>query len=391
MASVDQAAQPAAALRWRSLLLPLALLGVLVLAFVAADPAAFLQNGAPPAEELLFERVEFRDGEIVLYVRNAVGQDFQIAQVMVDDAFWAFEATPGTTLGRYEAGTVRIPYPWVEGESHVVSILSGSGLVWPHAIPVALPSPQPSTTSFAQFAWIGILVGVLPVVAGMGLYPLLRGLPAGLMSAILAFTLGLLAFLLIDSVGEGIELANAAPGAFQGLGLFVGMALLAVLGVLALERAAAARDGSAAALALVIAVSIGLHNLGEGLIIGSAFAIGSLALGNALILGFAVHNVTEGPAIVSPHVRGEPLRWRRFLLLAALGGLPTVLGTWLGAYSSTGVLPVAFFGLGAGAIAVVIGQVGMAMRREGELLSTSTTVAFLLGYGVMLVTGLLTA
>ena len=65
----------------------------------------------------------------------------------------------------------------------------------------------------------------------------------------------------------------------------------------------------------MVAIGIGLHNLGEGLAIGSAYAVGALALGAFLVIGFAIHNTTEGLAIVAPLAREEqpsprPARWR---------------------------------------------------------------------------------
>ena len=379
--------------RWQSALLPVALLGVMVAVFALANPAQWLDSGAPPAEELVFERVELRPGEIVLHVRNGVSAEFVIAQVIVDDAYWAFTASPGNTLGRYEAATITVPYPWVEGETHVVGVLSGTGLVWDHEIAVAIETPQPTAAAWGRYALIGALVGVLPVVAGMALYPVLRGLGPAWMSAILALTLGLLGFLAVDTIAEGVELAELVPGAFQGMALFVGAALLAVAGVLALDGLVSAKRGAPESLALMIAIGIGLHNMGEGLLIGSAFAVGSLALGGALILGFAIHNVTEGPAIVAPHVRGGRLPSARFALLALVAGAPTIPGAWLGAFAGGGaLLPTVFFGLGAGAIVVVVVQVLLAMRRSSAGVLTPLNLgAFALGYGAMVATGLLTA
>ena len=377
--------------RWLSLALPLALLVVLAAFFVVAKPAQWLDNGAPAAEELTFERVELSEGRFTLHVRNAVGAPVSIAQVMVDDAFWQFTADPGVDLDGFGRAAITIEYPWVEGEPHVIGIVTSTGLVWEHPIAVALPTPQPDTGNLGRYALIGLLVGFVPVAAGMAFHPAMRDAPPRWTAALLALTLGLLAFLAVDAVGEGLELADQVPGSYQGLALFFGAALLALLGVLALERAT---RGSAWGLALLIAIGIGLHNTGEGLLIGSAFALGSLALGGALILGFAIHNVTEGPAIVAPLVAGrEPraLTLGRFALLASLAGLPTVLGAWLGAFAATGVLSVVFFGLGSGAILVVLVQVGNAMRKHGELMSALNAVAFALGYAVMLATSLLTA
>ena len=54
------------------------------------------------------------------------------------------------------------------------------------------------------------------------------------------------------------------------------------------------------ALAMLVAIGIGLHNLGEGLAIGTSFAFGQLTLGSFLIVGFMIHNVTEGLGIAAP-------------------------------------------------------------------------------------------
>ena len=61
-----------------------------------------------------------------------------------------------------------------------------------------------------------------------------------------------------------------------------------------------------APLALLVAIGIGLHNLGEGLAIGTSFATGALALGAFLVVGFAIHNTTEGLAIVAPVAQRPP-------------------------------------------------------------------------------------
>ena len=135
-----------------------------------------------------------------------------------------------------------------------------------------------------------------------------------------------------------------------------------------LRRAASARGGERAPapwrLALLVAIGIGLHNLGEGLAIGSAYAIGSLALGAALVVGFALHNTTEGLAIVAPVAEGDAGR-----AAAPAGGprparrrCPAMLGAWIGASAFNPSLAAFMFGLGAGAIAQVIVQIAPSVR-----------------------------
>ena len=170
-------------------------------------------------------------------------------------------------------------------------------------------------------ALIGLYVGVIPVAIGMLWLPWLRGVDARWIRFLLAFTIGLLAFLGIEALLEGTEIATAGAQAFGGAALVwlgAAAAFLALAGVdawLRGRRGTAARTGrtrarrpaAAAGLgyraALLVAIGIGLHNLGEGLAIGSAYAVGSLALGATLVVGFALHNTTEGLAIVAPVAR----------------------------------------------------------------------------------------
>ncbi len=139
-----------------------------------------------------------------------------------------------------------------------------------------------------------------------------------------------------------------------------------------------------------MALGIGLHNLGEGLAIGSAYAIGSLALGAALVVGFALHNTTEGLAIVAPVAREGRARVDRLLLLGVLAGAPAVLGAWIGASAFHPSLAALMFGIGAGAIAQVIVQIAPQVRDEsGRFLHPLASVGVLAGLFVMYVTGLL--
>lgn len=377
----------------RAWLAPVALLGLLALALVASDPARWLSSPAPPTEEIVFERVILEAGHIEVLVRNLGATETTIAQVLVDDAYWTFEAQHSGPLPRFARDSLSLDYPWVETEPITITLLTGTGVKFEHVIDVAVESPQAGDTAqLGGVALVGIVIGVLPVLAGMAFLPLLRSAGTKIVHVVLALTLGLLAFLLVDTMSEGLEMARELPGAYHATTLFAGAAIVALVSVLAIDAALKRRGAGASALAILVAVGIGLHNMGEGLVVGSAFAVGSLALGSTLVVGFAIHNVTEGPAVVAPLLRGGTVSWKRFALLAAIAGLPTILGAWLGAFASGGVLPVVFFGLGTGAILVVLWQVGHAMSKdENKLATPSNLIAFAAGFLIMLATSFLVA
>lgn len=381
--------------RWFLALLPLGLLALLLVAIVELEPAERLRGDAPPVEELVFERVVLDSGGIEARVLNDGPDPVTIAQVMVDEAYWSFTQDPEGPLDHLDSATVRIPYPWVEGDAHEVVLVTRSGVTFDHPIEVAVETPRPDAALFGLFALIGTYVGVLPVAIGLLWYPLVRRLGRSGLDFVLALTVGLLLFLLVDTFHEGLEASEAVPSSFQGLMLLVFAALAAFLAVDGLGAWLRGRGESSSSpwmVALLIAVGIGLHNFGEGLAIGAAFAIGELALGTLLILGFTLHNTTEGLAIVAP-LSDEPTSLPRLFLLGAVAGLPTIGGAWLGGFLYSPIWAAVFLGIGAGAIAQVVVQIGRSMTREralGDLLATLPVASGLaVGVALMYATGTL--
>jgi zinc transporter ZupT len=377
-------------------LLPLVLLAALLAVIIRSGPAdAVRGENYPPIERLTFQRVTLEPGAIVATVLNDGPDRITIAQVQVDEAFWTFTADRGQTLEHLGRTTLTIPYPWVDGEAHLVKVLTSTGTPFEHEIAVAVSTPTLNMRFVGIFTLIGLYVGVMPVAIGLLWFPFLANLSSRAMDFLLALTIGLLAFLLVDGAQEGLEASAVLPESFQGGVLFV---LTAAAAYLLLEWVGAKlrsrRAEGGLVLALLIAVGIGLHNFGEGLAIGSAFALGEAALGTLLIIGFTLHNTTEGLAIVAPLARErQRVSVGELVKLGLIGGVPTIAGAWLGGFVYSPVWSVLFLAIGVGAIAQVIGQIARQMWREGtarRALATTPVLAGLFsGFAVMYVTGML--
>lgn len=346
---------------WLWAAVPLALLLALAALFVAAGDTLFPQSPAP-IERLNIERVVLREGQVILHVVNGGPQPVTIAQALVNDALWDFSITPSPVLERLGRATLSFQYPWVQGEPVHVTLISSSGVRFESSVEVAVATPEPGLQAFLLYALIGLVVGVIPVTLGLLFYPFLRTLGQAAVQFILALTAGLLIFLAGDTLHEALETAEQVPGAFQGVSLIVVgtvAAFLLIAGVSeALKGRAKGEEGRLLTLAYMIALGIGLHNMGEGLAIGAAFVLGEAALGAFLVIGFMLHNVTEGFGIVAPLLRSARPAWSHLVLMGLLAGAPTILGTWAGGFSYSPVWATLFLAVGTGAILQVVYEVG---------------------------------
>lgn len=257
---------------------------------------------------------------------------------------------------------------------------------------------------FGETAGLGALAG----------FTIFLGLPAGRLPllqqrsrvALAMFAVGVLAFIFLDVLSNGVDIVHTGLNGVQhhgrsvlyliwlvvilGGGFVVGSAGLAILErrmrpagshrppvaggatdtmaipestLLAQELAATRRR--ALRTGLTIAGAIGVHNFAEGLAIGVSARAGAISLATVLIIGFALHNATEGFGIVGP-LGGVRPSWRWLGLAGLIGGGPTFLGTMVGYAVTSHALELFFYATAGGAILYVIGEVWNAMRRHGH-------------------------
>jgi ZIP family zinc transporter len=274
--------------------------------------------------------------------------------------------------------------------------------------------------SFAQTVALGALAG----------FTIYLGLPVGRLQvisgrarvALAMFSVGVLAFIFVDVLSNAHEIVAGALTSFRhghvtllyvvwlvfllAVGFGAGCAGLAILErkmrplgahtpPIAGGASAVALTGDAAELArleldaarrralrtgLTIAAAIGVHNFAEGLAIGVSARAGAISLATVLIIGFALHNATEGFGIIGPLGEVKPT-WRWLGVAGLIGGGPTFLGSLVGYAVTSEPLELAFYALAGGAILYVIGEVWNGMRRYGhrELGLVLLTVGFLVG------------
>jgi zinc transporter, ZIP family len=375
---------------WLLGLVPLLLIAAALVAFVALDGPGIGDRRGPPAEDVAVERTRLEPGVIEVTVRNDGPDAVAIAQVVVNDAFAQFSGAEDP-IGRLKTAVLRIRQPWIEGEAYEIALLTASGGTITHEIPVAVQTPANDLSFFGLMALLGVYVGVIPIALGMLWLPWIRRIPREWLRVVLALTVGLLAFLAIDAMLEGFEVAGEGSQAFGGAALVLVGAVVAFLALTGISEWLRDRQSGAsgASLAMLVATGIGLHNLGEGVAIGSAYTVGALALGAFLVVGFALHNTTEGLAIVAPIARERP-PLRLLAVLGLLAGAPAVLGAWIGAAAFNSSLAAFLFGFGAGAIVQVIVQLAPTLRDgEGRTLHPAAVSGILLGMATMFATGLL--
>ena len=382
-------------------LVPIVLLVAIAGLFVSSGGSitGLVGDNPPAADAFDVRRVEFAPGEVRIHVRNPQAEDLTIAAVTLDDAIYPFTVDGPMTLGRLRSATIRVPFNWVEDDPYAVGVTSSTGIETPFAVAAAVPTRAASGASVGGYALIGFLVGIVPVALGMLWLPSLRRADPRWLAAFMALTGGLLTFLAIDALSEALQLQGALPGALGGPGLVLMGVAVSYLGLTWVAQRLARRGPVAEsgaplaglALATMVAIGIGVHNLGEGLAIGSSFALGELALGTFLIVGFMVHNVTEGLGIVAPVAEGQRTGVVRLGALALIAGAPAILGAWIGGFLTNEILAVVFFSLAVGAALQVVVEVGryLARRAPGGLGSGAVVGGFLAGVAIMYATGLL--
>ncbi len=238
-----------------------------------------------------------------------------------------------------------------------------------------------------ELVGLGAIAGVMPVYLGI-LAALFLGkvLPRSWEGLLIGVATGVLVYLFFDLMHEAVELTGARDG--LSWVVFLGSLGVSLVGLVWLESSQVfgTRSGTRVlSLPYMIAVGMGLHNLGEGLAIGASYGSGAWTLSLLLVAGFGLHNGTEGFGIVGAAGK-SPISWRDVLLLGLIAGGPTSLGTLLSGQGVSPYFSICFYTLAAGSLLyVVLSLTAMAYTATRRL---QVALGLFIGISLMYITAM---
>ena len=361
------------------------ILAIVLVCYIVFAASSIVAPNAVILPEIIIEKIEFTKTQILASVRNVGHVNVTIAQADINDRIQPSAVEPDAILARFEYALVRIPYEWNIGEPYEIGITLDDGTRFAQTVDAAIPALKADFETISNFIFIGILVGVIPVMIGLLWKSFIAKLGQYWRILVLGLTIGFLVFIAADTAHEALNVSKqwGLDNGFNGTLLVLTAGVLAFL---AIQYISSVLKNSGRSTPMIIAIlvagGIGLHNLGEGLAIGASVALGQMAFTSFLIIGLAIHNITEGFAISAP-VAQTRVAHMRLVCLGLLAGVPVIIGTVAGGLVFSPMSAVILLAAASGALVQVIISIISWMRSENMLL-TSPPMLVGTGFGILI-------
>lgn len=204
------------------------------------------------------------------------------------------------------------------------------------------------------------------------------------LSFILSFASGLmLAIVCFDLIPEAMKISKIINVIF---GIIIGIALMIICDINIQKKFMKSNtknvNSSLLKTGIVVSIGLALHNLPEGLAIGSGFGA-SLSLGYSLAIAICLHDVPEGISMAVPMKNGG-ISSLKVILYVILSGVTTGIGALFGSLIgeiSTGAIAIAL-SIAAGAMLYIVsGELTPEANKlySGKISSLGNIIGFLLG------------
>lgn len=184
----------------------------------------------------------------------------------------------------------------------------------------------------------GFIAGITVYIGAIALYMSKGKVSNKGVGFLQAFAGGILGYLGLETGTEAMEYVEelAKPATFVDFlmaAIVTTIAFLTPFLILSYIERGLMRNKDKSSIALytsfVVALALGVHNVGEGFAIADSLLRGAIASAILFTTGFAIHNATEGFAVVGPAFSDTRRQLTHPIIvgLSMLAGLPTIAGT----------------------------------------------------------------
>lgn len=243
-----------------------------------------------------------------------------------------------------------------------------------------------------QISLLGLFFGTIGTTLGGIIGIFTKRNSNKFLSFVLAFASGLmLAVVCFDLIPEALELTSIFTVL---LGIILGIITMIGCDILVNKKfnidKANTKNMSLVKTGIIVSIGLALHNIPEGLAIGSGFEA-SDALGFSLAIAIALHDVPEGLSMAIPMKSGgmNPFKIMFYVILSGIAtGLGALIGAIVGNISINVIAICLSFAAGA-MLYIVSGELIPESNQlyQGRMTAVGNMLGFLIGLFAMIVNG----